>query len=373
MMKVKVTEYYNMEKAAEVLGVPTAEINRLREKGKLRGFRDGGVWKFLKEEVHDYLAETIKSRNGNGHNPGDSGFDLGGDAASASSFDLLVEDGALPDDSGLISVATPPQSKSDLDLAALDQEDSDLALAEETQVSSFVPQQTVKKAAKEHSSLSLAPDQAVHEVDFDDQESILEAGDSSPQLGLAGESGFDVLVAADEESELVQLDAESTEISDLVEEFILEPSAKVPGDDDSESSSQVIAIDVGVEMAQDDSPFGDDNFGFLEMDGGVSASAIGAPSVVVDDPFGVGGAPVADAFSPLAAAAPVVAVAAKKTAVVAEEEYSTGVLVSLAVALVLLLIPGIMMIDMMMHMWSWGEPFILNSVLMGAIAGMFGL
>ena len=375
-MMVKATDYYNLEKVAEVLSVSTAEVNRLREQNKLRGFRDGGNWKFLKEEVHTYLAAAIKARNGNGNGKraGDSDFDLGGDLASSSSFDLLVEDAALPGESDLISVA-PTKPKSDLDLAALDQ-DSDLALAEETQVSSFIPKKA--KKAEESSSVAmedssslllddssalLEPDPEVHEVDFDD-ESVLEADGSSPQLGLAGESAFDVLVAADD-SELLALDEEKTEISNLVQEFSLQPSAKKPGDDDSESSSQVIAIDVGIEVAgQDHDPFGGDNFDF-GFDSDVQPAA---PAAGVADPFGgVAASPIPDAF-----AAPAVSVTPKK-AVAAEEEYSTGVMASLVAALVVMLLAGVMLIDTMVHLWSWGEPFVLNSMLMGTIGGLFGL
>ena len=391
-MMVKATEYYPLEKVAEVLSVPTAEVNRLREQGKLRGFRDGGTWKFLKDEVHTYLAESIKSRSAaaNGKSAGESDFDLGGDLGSASSFDLLVEDAALPDDSDLISVASTPP-KSDLDLAALDH-DSDLALAEETHVSSMVvpkkappPKESdsglvlvkEEKEDKESSILGLAPDSAVHdsevhEVDFDDHESsILEASSSSPQLGLAGDSGFDVLITAPEEgeSELLQLDEEKTDIapSVMAEEFILEPMASAMDDDDSESSSQVIAIDVG---EQEGAPFGGgEDFDFIGFDSGAAEPGAAAAAMpAANDPFGVGAPSIPDVFT-----TPAVSVTPSKKPVAAEEEYSTGMLAFLICTLVMMLLPVIMLVDQMMHMWSWSDPFILNSVLMGTIAGIFGL
>lgn len=48
--------YYNLQKAADVLGLSTGEVNRLREQGKLRAYKDGADWKFRKEEV-DKLAD----------------------------------------------------------------------------------------------------------------------------------------------------------------------------------------------------------------------------------------------------------------------------------------------------------------------------
>jgi excisionase family DNA binding protein len=372
------TEYYNLEKVAEVLSVSAAEVNRLREQNKLRGFRDGATWKFNKEEVHAYLAESIRARNGGNTTgqPGDSDFDLAGNNASDSSFDLL--DAALPDEDQLIS-AVPAPAKSDLDLAALDQ-DSDLALAEETHVSSFVvpsnsntPIQLQEEPEAEQllevdleddsSALSLASA-------YDEDGSVLGAESSSPQLGLAGDSGFDVLVADEDalESDILLVDEEKTEaVFTPAEDFTLEPTPKVPEDDDSESSSQVIAIDVGfTPEAQDADPFGGDTFGdFSGFDSGLQPSPEAA-AATTNDSFAASPSPAAFDF---AAAAP----APVKKPAAPEEEYSTGMLIALVAALVVMILPGIMMLDTMMHLWSWGGSFTLTSYLMSSIAGLFGL
>lgn len=55
--------YYNLEKAAEILSMTPGDLNRLREAGKMRAFRDGNDWKFRKEDIDNYLAEMIKSRS----------------------------------------------------------------------------------------------------------------------------------------------------------------------------------------------------------------------------------------------------------------------------------------------------------------------
>ena len=380
-MMVKLSaEHYNLEKVAEVLSISAAEVNRLREQGKLRGFRDGSTWKFLKEEVHTYLAESIKSRSGtnDAHKPGESDFDLGGDASS-SSFDILMEDAALPDDSDLVSVA-PARPSSDLDLAALDNDE--LSLAEETQISSLVVPKKVKPketaAPEEPASVIFQEDEdssalTLAKADDDaleDEASVLEAGGSSPQLGLAGDSGFDVLVAGDDEDilhvddqhDIGNLHDDKDASAPIVDEFDLEPSPKVPGDDDSESSSQVISIDI-TEMGQvaGAGSFGqqDDDFDpFSGFDSGIHQTPQAAAS---SDPFGT------DAF-----AAPSVSVSPPKAAK-PTEEYSTGILVALAAAVVVMVPTGWMLIDNMTHMWSWGEPFILNSIWMDAITGLFGL
>lgn len=55
--------YYNLEKAAEILSMTPGDLNRLREAGKMRAFRDGNDWKFRKEDIDNYLAEKIKNRS----------------------------------------------------------------------------------------------------------------------------------------------------------------------------------------------------------------------------------------------------------------------------------------------------------------------
>jgi hypothetical protein len=302
-----------------------------------------------------------------------------------------MEDAALPGDDQLVS-AVPAQPKSDLDLAALDQDD-ELALAEETQISSLVVPKKIKTpdapssivvqkedssaltlAKSDSSVLSLAKSESSA---LDDDDSVLGSAGSSPQLGLAGDSGFDVLVAGEgepgDDSDILLVAEEKTEIAVApvaeVVEFVLEPSPLTPGDDDSESSSQVIAIDVGMGAATHDA----DSFGFGQ-DGGFEGFGFDSgfhqdsPAASASDPFGAGASALPDAFT-----TPAVSVSPTKKPAVHEEEYSTGMLISLISLLVFMLIPGMMLIDTVAHMWSWGDPFVLNSILMGTIAGWFGL
>lgn len=55
--------YYTLEKASEILSMTPGDLNRLREAGKIRAFRDGSDWKFRKEDIDNYLAKQIKSRS----------------------------------------------------------------------------------------------------------------------------------------------------------------------------------------------------------------------------------------------------------------------------------------------------------------------
>jgi len=44
-------KYLSIEEAAEMLGMDTSELNRLRERGEVRAFADRGTWKFKAEDV----------------------------------------------------------------------------------------------------------------------------------------------------------------------------------------------------------------------------------------------------------------------------------------------------------------------------------
>ena len=122
--------YYNLNKASEILGMSTADVNRLREKGKLRAFRDGSDWKFRKEDVDKFLANMIKE--GGAANP------LAADAEN----DIFEEQTISADDQAFdsmydnVSLARPndladadPFTTDDDALKIPDEPDDDLVLA----------------------------------------------------------------------------------------------------------------------------------------------------------------------------------------------------------------------------------------------------
>ena len=46
-------KYLSIEEAAEMLGIPKEELNRLRSRGDIRGFSDRGTFKFKEEDVEE--------------------------------------------------------------------------------------------------------------------------------------------------------------------------------------------------------------------------------------------------------------------------------------------------------------------------------
>ncbi|HUG20277.1 MAG TPA: helix-turn-helix domain-containing protein [Planctomycetaceae bacterium] len=53
-------KYLNLEEAADALGISTGELNKLRERGAVRGFADQSSWKFRTEDIQNY-AKTAGS------------------------------------------------------------------------------------------------------------------------------------------------------------------------------------------------------------------------------------------------------------------------------------------------------------------------
>ena len=121
--------YYNLQKVAEVLSLNTGDVNRLREQGKLKAYRDGSDWKFRKEDVDQYLIEMVKQKSAgpaaltnenDGEGPGleSDAFDL--------AFELADEDFNAPAQNDGLTLA-----KEDDGLALAKEDDGGLTLAKE--------------------------------------------------------------------------------------------------------------------------------------------------------------------------------------------------------------------------------------------------
>src|SRR6516162_9731556 len=90
-------KYLSIEEAAEQLGIPSTELNRLREKGLIRAFADRGTWKFKEEDV-----ETLgRSRQA------DSDPDV---PLRAPSGERVIDEDALAEQPTIISKSTGEDS-----------------------------------------------------------------------------------------------------------------------------------------------------------------------------------------------------------------------------------------------------------------------
>ena len=136
-------KYLSLEEAAKALAMSTSDLNRLREKGDVRGFADRGAWKFKSEDIENYarLHETDSSpevpmlgEEGPSGDPASSsgilddfGSDIeGGSSTVLSSGDSAIEGGSsklLAKDSMIV-----PKTTSDDDAILGEASDSDVKL-----------------------------------------------------------------------------------------------------------------------------------------------------------------------------------------------------------------------------------------------------
>lgn len=189
-------KYLNPEEAAEMLGITADQVKKLREGGELRGFQDGGNWKFRETDLQEYRRSSQL----------ESSADLGGDSTlddapislGASDSDVrLVADDLLDSDSDVKLLGGDDlldDSDSDVKLAAPEHTDSDIRLADTEatftlppsldfgsgQVGSGIGSGITLEAAG--SSAQLLPEDSGISLEIDDSGISLEADDSGISL-----------------------------------------------------------------------------------------------------------------------------------------------------------------------------------------------
>ena len=382
-------EYYNLEKAAEVLGIYPAELTEKRERGEVRAFRDGGDWKFKKEEIDD-LAVEIRSQKTQKAEPEDDSDDV-----LLSEVELGASD---PSSSGtVIGGGEAKPEDSDIKLV-----DSDIGLAPGSGDSGDGLQEIdlmmEDDLALEDSQISLSDDDPVQAGSGGSAIDLAAASDDDLVLGTASGSGSDITIgqdsgislvdphdsglsldeplelASDDESlalgedDMLTLseDADAEAPTDLQadDDFLLTPLEEVGTDDDTESGSQVIALD---EAAGDDAAtmvagMGGGMAPMLDEDAAAVDVGMGAavPLEVADGAAaGFGGPQPAGAALPAGAAA------------LPEAPYGKLATAGLIACVLLLTLSGIMAVDLVRNMWSWNAPYQVNSSLMDLILGLF--
>jgi len=385
-----VQEYYNLEKAADVLGIYPAELNEMRERGRVRAFRDGGNWKFKKEDV-DNLAVEIRSKKaaapegseddsedvllsevelgasdpsssgsviGAGEQSpedsdiklADSGVGLGAadqdDAAAFEELDLTIEDDVELEDSQ-VSLADEEAPESGSGGSAIDLaegfEDDDLVLG--------------GAGSGSGSDVTIGQDSGISLVDPHDSglslDEPLELASDDDSLAL----GEDDMLTLSEDA-----DTESPTELKTDDDFLLTPLEEGGDEEDSESGSQVIALDdaMGDEAA---TMVGGGMAAMLDED--ITGVEAGLEAVAPLEAAPGAVAPLG-AQQPAAPGAPLTPGAAA----LPEAPYGTLAMVGLSCCLVVLVLSGMMAYDLMRNMWSWSGPFSVNSSLMDMILGL---
>jgi hypothetical protein len=178
----------------------------------------------------------------------------------------------------------------------------------------------------------------------------LEMGGSAilDSLSLGGKSDADFsLIASD-----VDLTSQQQAKLQTDDDFQLTPLGD--GDDGGDSSSQVIALEEGIEelAAGDAGIMGDDMFAEADVGEGMLSEDFGGEG---QDDFGVSPVPVG------------------ATAARTEGDYSVMNILGLGSCLALLTFCGVLMLDMVRNIWSWDSNLALNDSMLNSLLGLFGL
>ncbi len=380
-------KYVELEEAAKLLGISEEQLNNMRTKAEISGYRDGVSWKFKEEDVQQLRARLKTEASGKGDDlaPGDEldvddsillseqelgssgettgstiiGEGEGEKSPGGSDLELGGSDVRLAGDSDVLGGGA---GGSDPSLA-----DSDLSLADDSDLS------------LEGSDLSLADESAAGDSSLDlaaeDDDLVLgESGDSDITVS-AGDSGISLAEPADSGISLeepVELGGSNVESLELGEDDIIsleedadpESATQLKADDDfmltpmeevedaSDSGSQVIALD-SEEADYDDSA--------ATMLGG----EIPAMSAMLEEDLG--GMPGAAGLVSATAPITMQAAAPEKP----EYPYSIWNVISLFSCVLVLAFAGMMMFDLIRNMWSWEGEYTLNSAMMDAVLDWF--
>jgi hypothetical protein len=387
-------KYYNVKETAQIFGITEEAVRQMLEHREIYGYRDGADWKFKTEDIERIAAdrkaqaappaiedtdEVLLSEVELGQSgPGTSGTVIGMETAphGESDIQLVGSDVNISDSS-----ATPPIAKAKSDSKVGKFEDLDLGMAEDlTLAESNIGLDAAKKPTSESptgtSSLSIDKEPS------DDDEAVIGGGSSGSGITLSGDSGISLVDPADSglsleeplelggsgtgeslelgEEDILQLAESSKSHSGIKadDDFLLTPTEETTEADESESGSQVIALDTEGDEA-------------------------GAPGQAVAGLFGEGlgdlGAGVALGPTPLggpglggsAAAMAESAAAAPAGAFLPEAPYTTWNIVFLGLCLFFLLLCGAMVYDLLRNMWSWNSAGSVNTWLMDTIVGLF--
>ena len=223
------------------------------------------------------------------------------------------------------------------------------------------------------SDVTIGGDSGISLVDPSDSGLSLEeplelAGGDDDSLEL-GED--DMLTFSDSASDSSDTEAPTELKAD--DEFLLTPLEE-SGEEDSESGSQVIALDTGSSAASDAAPtmlgsgtggggvaaMLDEDFGGAGAGLGVAAAAGAAPAAAPGESH----AAFTESGMPMAGGA--------EYPSIPEAPYNALQVTSLAICVMLLLLTGFMAFDMVRNMWSWNGPYSISSSMMDSIVNAIG-
>jgi len=364
-------KYYNLAEVAQRLGKSVEEVRKMLERRELYAYRDGADWKFKVEDIDriapppatpaappeteggDVLLSEVELGRSD---PSLSGTVIGLDGAAAlvPESDIQLDAGDLP----LVGEAlepkaskTPPKlSQSD----ALAAGGPQLSEKPKTSGSSIIDLLSSESGGElvlgggsgSGSDVTLSSDSGISLLEPSDSGLSLE---TPINLGAVAEPQPAGAKAADSKGQLKPDD-----------DFLLTPLEEPSELEESESGSQVIALDTELEEPAAAAPAAPAVASMLEEDlalqpaTGLAPGGFGAPGLAVQPAALAEGA------------------ALQPSVVLLEPPYTVWQIVGLAFCALLLILCGMMMFDLLRNMWSWEGPLAFNSRIMDAILSLLG-
>ena len=164
-------KFIDLGEAAGQLGIEQEQLNRLREQGKLRGYRDGSSWKFRVDEIDKLAAESLQNADQNVDDDEPLSADLGdfavvgNDDPAASDISLEgLDDPTVPADSEIVL-----EGLEGLESGAVDDDQDD-------------PESVLLSETEFGDSENRPPSTIIGKVDLDsavDSDLVLELGDDA--------------------------------------------------------------------------------------------------------------------------------------------------------------------------------------------------
>ncbi len=373
-------KYLNTSQAAEKLGVSEDAVAKMRENRELHGYRDGANWKFKVEDI-EKLASKPAATDEPAAPEDDTGdvllseVELGQSDAGASGTVIgMGAPGGASAGSDLHKAGGKPAAaqSEDVDSKVSQFEDLDLTLDEDLTL--------------EDSAIGTGDDAKGSQsgVDLDDDDMVLGGSGSGSDITLGGDSGISLVDPADSglsleepldlgsgeeslelgEDDMVVLDDESQPEAGMGsrtdDDFLLTP-LEDESDEDSESGSQVIALDTE----------GDESATMVASTSNASMAAMLDEDLSAGGGMGIEdagmGAPLGAQPGDLAAGAPLM----QPAAALPEAPWSVWSVVALVLCVLVLVFCGMFTYDLMRNMWAWEGAYEVNSSVMETILGWF--
>ncbi len=409
-------KYFQLDEAAQLLGVTPDELVEMRSAGEIHGYRDGASWKFKSDEVERLAADrglgggsdedvddsVLVSEESLGHSgETTSSTIIGKDEAEGS--DLALSSDLALDSSGELEIPADSGIDSDVTLVPGDGSDSDVSLVPDpgSDKEIVADDSAVLGSGTGDLDLTDASSDALGSSDLDalddalalsdDDDLVLSGSGSGSGTGTgsdlslsAADSGIDLSSPSDSGLSLeadsgISLQSPTDSGLSLEDEAIdmggsSISSLELPEDD--EVSLADVAADSGVQKDEQFMLEPSDDMFADESDSGSQVIALEDSEAFEQE--GMDGDLGGDNFDELGAlgaapSAPVLAPSHGRPGELAEAPYSVWNIMGLVTIALFLLLTGILMTDTVRNMWAWEEGRDVSTGLSEGITKAFGL